>query len=409
MRLRALALVSLAGCIDFAQDVKTCIELGRCAPPVAECPGAPFPPPPTKCGSDRDLYLAADGDDGNDASLSSPRRTLVGFPLLAGDRIHLAAGVWDGGFGFQGDGLADCPITIEGAPGNASVVRVTSPPLRVSGSHWRVSSFRVVGSTGATNVNNGIEVRDGNGGRVSGVSVVRVDFHALELVQSVLYFERCDGCSVLGSSFDTEPGVPFGYAVQVWATPGFVFRGNRVKGGTVETAIIAQSSSTGVVVEGNEFEGGNPVDFRDPGGRFTRNVVRDVNGGVMVVGAELVSHNTFLRLGTGSAARGGAFVNNVVSLAGLGYDGAAHGDGGFNLFNAVAAAYSSGNVGRGDLTALPALGADLVPMSGSPLVDAADPSSPVPPGGGLRADIGARELGATRSANGTYCFSADGG
>ena len=150
MKRRALALLSLAGCFDFPADVKTCVELGRCAPPtVAECMGARFPPAPTQCGNDRDLYLAADGDDDNDAGRNSPRRTLANFPLLSGDRIHLAAGVWDGGFTFEGDGRDDCPITIDGAPGNGSTFRVTSPPLRVSGSHWRLSGFKVVGSLAA--------------------------------------------------------------------------------------------------------------------------------------------------------------------------------------------------------------------------------------------------------------------
>lgn len=44
-----------------------------------------------------------------------------------------------------------------------------------------------------------------------------------------------------------------------------------------------------------------------------------------------------------------------------------------------------------------------VPASSSAVVDAADPHSPIPSGGGARADVGAVGLGAPRLPDGTYC------
>jgi hypothetical protein len=73
----------------------------------------------------------------------------------------------------------------------------------------------------------------------------------------------------------------------------------------------------------------------------------------------------------------------------------------YNLYDAVT---DTGTLGATDATGTASLGADGVPLAGSPAIDAADPALPVPPGGGSRADIGAFERGAQLNGEGEYCL-----
>jgi len=196
-------------------------------------------------------------------------------------------------------------------------------------------------------------------------------------------------------------------ALQVWASEDVLVLGNRVVGELVTAAFLTRSNTVNASVVGNTFSGCAAATFDAPGGTFARNLVSDVSGGTMVIGAERVVHNTFLRLGNGVATRGArVFSGNIVSIAGTARE--ATQGGGFNLFNTVSPSEDGGAFST-DLIALPKLDPSGLPLADSPAIDAADPSDAVPPGGGARADIGAFERGSERLPDGRYCLPPDAG
>lgn len=424
------ALLLWCGCYDFAADLRTCQRLGRCSTPctmneqcgageacvsgVCERPAvmtcaATMLPGPTACGAARDLYLSPAGADSQPGTEALPRRTLAGLALSAGDRIHVGPGVYGSAdFELTTDGRADCPITLEGAPDGGTVVLTSaSSPMTLDASHWRISrlTFRArgFGSAGSAFTSSRRQLRDNVIFHVSAV--------AEDAVHHLAVLEFCEDCSIVASTFGAADGGEVSRTAFVAYSPRFVFRGNRVEGPTVQPAVTVGSSSAGALVEANTFVGARPARFESPDGAFVRNVVRDgptfSNTAVLVQGAARVESNTFVNVGAALVSDDGEFRNNLVSLAGAGGP-EFRAAGGYNLFNTVRPT-RDGGAGASDVVALPQLDAQLQPLEGSPAIDAADPSSPVPLGGGVRADIGALERGATRGADGRLCFPDAGG
>ncbi len=400
--------LALAGCFDFSRDYAACVASGKCSDGVvpAECSGSPFPPP-TACANNRDLYVSPSGDDGAPGTQDRPRKTLGGVVLSAGDRIHFLPGVYDGGLTLNGDGVSDCPITADGDPGMTSVFHTEyETPLAVRGSHWRVSNL-VVEGRGYGGGTSGVYV--GSAPAVSDVTLQQMQFRIVDSIQAIALFEFCTGCSLVASQVVSDGGYASS-SVQVWSSPNFVFQGNVVQGQSFSGAVTFHSSPNALVAL-NDFEliSAGAVKFEN-GGQFVRNVVRNANGVTAVSGADSVVSNTFTNFTNSVAADTGDFRDNIVEGAdsteantstGL---GASDGGGAYNFFYRVKP-YASGGAGATDVvgTARVTYDADFVPRADSPVIDAADPALPVPAGGGTRADIGARERGASRRADGRYC------
>lgn len=420
--MRWLGLVLVAACTDFEADLRTCAALGRCRVPcerssdcgeglscregTCEAPTtvcvATTLPGPTRCGSDRDLFIAPTGLDSNPGTREAPRRTFDGLALLPGDRLHALPGVYVGALLLSGQGRSDCPITFDGtADGGTRFETTTRTNLVVSGSFWRLSGF-TVRAREFGNLPSGLGTSANAGQRE--VLVLDVDFEWEGRVQQVAAFDFCEDCGVVASRFTAKDSGDASNLVFVSYAPRFLFRGNTARGLVIRDAVLSETNSPAMVVEGNVFEGMSAARF-GAGGAFRRNVVRDDPQAdattVLVAGADRVESNTFVNLGRATVADRGVFSNNLVSLAGVGSAGPI---GSYNLFNAVRP-YADAGVSATDVVALPRLDPELVPLADSPALDAADPQLPVPAGGGARADIGALERGASRGVDGRYCVT----
>jgi hypothetical protein len=338
------------------------------------------------------VYLAADGgsDAADGLSATTARATLTGFALRAGDRVHLAAGRYGSGLSGSVEGSASCPIRLMGAAGHASVLTM---PV-VLRAHWRLEGVAVEVSGGTEAV----------GAPASGAPGIRVEGCRFSGQGVAVYFYYVEDGVISGSRFE-DADVSLGTA-----SARFTLRNNDFIGSGV--AVSARE----VLFEGNRFTGRVPtqlVAIGDPSGtaRFRRNVFHDLvaRSGITIYaitnGPAVVEHNTFLRLGSDSYALSrGVFRNNIVFQSAFALEDAPL-DAGFNLYEGVQRVYGGGAQPTAtDLTGPPDLDEQFVPLAGSRAIDAADPQTAVPPGGGPRADIGARERGATLRPDGRYCL-----
>lgn len=395
---------ALLGCFDFTHDYAVCLASGKCAEvAVASCgTGAAAP---TACANDRDLYLSPTGHDDAAGTKEAPRKTLTGLVVGAGDRIHFLAGTYDGGFSLSGDGVSDCPITVEGDPTMSSIFQTEyTASLTVRGSHWRVSNLVIEGRVYGGG-SSGIEVNNGND-----VTLQHLDLRLVDNLQALVLVESCTACSLRESQLRVSDGGFASSSVQVWSSPNFVFEGNSVQGNSFSSSLLFHDSPNARVAF-NDFDlaAGAAVTFEN-GGQFERNVVRNAKGLTAVTGADSVVSNTFTNFTHAVAASSGDFRDNIVEGAetaeadsvGL---ASADGGGAYNFFYRVRP-YASRPAGPDDVVGKTRLSydEDFVPAAGSPVIDAADPTLPVPLGGGLRADIGARERGAVRLGRGPYCW-----
>lgn len=363
--------------------------------------GCPSPPPAPATCTGTDLYLSPDGHDEEDGTdPARPRRSLAGLSLNAGDRVHLAASRYPDPLGVP-LGLAgspSCPITISGTGGTTELESLL---LLDTINHLKVQDLAVSG---------GVHVRNGQSG---GVSIARVEFRSTDSsarAPAHIQIDSCAGCLIEACEFwNTRTAVLISER-----TSGLTFRLNRVSGGDPDRlAAISIKGDASALVEHNELSGDWRVCVSVDGGKLERNVFFDLStpGAVGVQGdGAAVTSNSFLRFGASGAAAAGAavFRNNLVHGVAIGLAVATAYDAGFNLFDGVIEPYPQGSsLIASDIEGPAKLEPDFTPDASSPAVDAADPALPVPLGGGARADIGARERGAWRQKDGSYCTAAD--
>ena len=347
----------------------------------------------------RDLYLAANGSQSNDGlSPTTPWQSLANHQLQQGDRVHLAAGDYlQVAITTMVDGLRTCPIEISGPSLMLDAgVAVLHTTASIGGDGWWLHDLQFQMSGDISSV---------KGAFSTDVRLERLRFRTVYPSPSFtrdvdlnamnnLVMSSCDFGSTGGEVFISSD------------TDGAVLRGNRfvaVRGGRV------QLHGTNNLITQNEFSGAwyEPVVQNNGGGSLTveRNVFHDIGGpDTVVFGATLVRSNTFLNIDGAVASNAGVFRDNIVShLQGGSNVTSGAADAGYNLFDAVPTPYQSSSMGVSDLFVVPQLSPDFIPNPQSAALDAAEPSLAVPPGGGTRADIGARERGATRTADHRYC------
>jgi hypothetical protein len=408
----AFTFVGLCACLPYPVSVTgkecdsshPCPEGLPCNPYSLTCTtvqGCPYDPPSNSNCQGSDIYISPTGSDNCVGDTTAcPRKTLPN-PIGPGDRVHLLGGTYDGGLSLSGLGTADCPISLDGTNGAA----VLQGELDMWGSHWRINNLTMQ-STGRY-----YEV-------LTEEPLEDIVFQGLTFrgtcVGSHLALNSCDNCAVVACTFPSI-ATP---AVSVEASslnPQLL--GNVVSLAGAPFAIEVDADNA--LVEGNDFSGspsgGIVLSFHTSiGGLASRNVFHDLHfagGGVGIetYGTTTVQSNTFIRMsGARSAAdRVATFQDNIVSGPTYG-ETPVRSDGGYNLFDTGVVPYQNAKALPTDVVGPPLLQTDFVPMADSPAIGAADPSLPVPPGGGSRADIGAFQHGSTRLPDGEYCMPPGG-
>ncbi|MBL8951167.1 MAG: right-handed parallel beta-helix repeat-containing protein [Myxococcaceae bacterium] len=382
---RALPLVLLAACLDSRVDYvgKRCSSERPC-PGDLECSAATQTCQlPSTCEPTQPMLCAF-----TDVALA-PGMTPP--DLQPGTRLVLQNADY-GALRLTGSGTAGCPVVLAGP------ARFTDT-LTIDGSHWRVSdlTFEVPSKLYA------LTTAPGAGDlvfqRLTFSKTATSRSGGTEYPFDVYLDSNCSNVTITESQFTgTRAPAIFGDST----CSNVTVRGNRFVTGR-DGPTVQLEGQTGIV-EGNDLSGTMTfaaVEFVNGGsGVVRRNWFHDLTAGglVAVRGAREVVSNTFTNVET--AASCGTFRNNVVQRATNGVTcGSAQRA--FNLYDDVA---SPGALEGSEVQGAAQLGADGVPGSGSPAVDAADPQLPVPSGGGARADIGAFERGATRLPDGSYCF-----
>lgn len=391
---------------------------GVCCPCTASCTPEESCPSSlagkvVRCGIDRDLYLSPNGSTSSSCeSPDQPCASLSGITLQPGHRVHLHAGTYATPLVLGSDGAASCPISLLGE-GDETVL---TTQVTVRGAYWVLSDFRVEAPQAPV----GILVVSG----ADNVSIERVSFRntgaevSAASAEGHVRFSDCRVCSVLSSTFETTYGPPVEALFASSGSSPVIFRGNRVR--LLRAEVAVQVNDAGALVEGNEFSGSYSRAVLAFGGAgenkatVRRNVFRDIFAEestlTIVDSAKIVESNTFIDA-TGDvlaaeldADAGPAFANNILARIARGTNVPAPTEGRFNLFDEVASPYANGEIGPMDVTGGASLDPDtLTPSTASKALDAADPALQIPPGGGDRADIGAKERGAIPMPDGLYC------
>lgn len=357
-------------------------------------------------------YLAPSGSDSNDGRGPATPRLTIPATATRGDTVRLLGGTWAQApplsLGMSGN--AACPFVVEGEADGGTVIEDT---LAVEGAYL-VFRHLVFSPHDASSVD--------ALGTANHVTFQWCTFRsrapsANSFPTDLFFNDACDDCVVRECSFESPDGVrPI-----VAGGARVAFRGNRVR---VAQGAGPHFSGASPVVEGNDFTGEwNETPYLDFGGstgaRLSRNVFHDLSAffpdKLLIGGPVRVSHNTFSSVVGNdnvplvAVAR---FDNNLVTNSPWVVQGGAPDAGDWNLFDpSVARPYSDfdgGALPGSDRIAPVAIDARDVPLAGSAAIDAADPADAVPPGGGSRADVGARERGASPLPDGRYCLT-DGG
>lgn len=356
-------------------------------------------------------YLSPTGDDAFDGRSPGQARLTIPAAARRGDTVHLLGGVYPRApaLAVGMSGSAACPFVVEGEPDGGSVLQDT---LELGGSYvvFRDLVFSPLDT-------NGVEVTS----FASHITFQRCTFRSRPPTQGypveLNLHNGCDDCVVRESSFESPDGV----APINAGGPRFAFRGNRVRSGAAAGPAFYGAAP---VVEGNDFSGiwlETPhLDFTgSTDARLSRNVFHDLvavfSDKRLIGGPVRVSHNTFSNIAGNAVplvAGVSRFDNNLVTIAEWVVGGPGPDAGDWNVFDPSVrrpyADWDGGALKGSDRIAQVNLDPDGVPLAGSAAIDSADPSHAVPPGGGLRADVGARERGATRLPDGRYCLT-DGG
>ncbi len=379
----------------------------------AEDAGCPLEVDPAATLCPRDVYyLDPNGNDSADGRTpGTARKTITTAQgLNAGDEIRLAAGTWAAPPVFpQLPGVRDCPILISGAPDGGTIFTGQFNPR---------TSYTVI-----RDVTFAVQNRD----------AVNLDANVLRLVFDRCRFaspsptmtvfptelvlgrgNTCTSCLVRNCTFESGNGLGLADV----DGPGFEFRGNRVRFVRGDGMVIDGNDAR---IEGNDFSGAfnrdNHLRFGTSAALVAFNVFHDIaivfpDKPLLSGAAVRVSRNTFARISNNqvSLMSPQRFDDNLVTETNnvLALGAPASGD--FNVFDpTVLRPYLDGGVqGTDRIAPVDFDPGTFVPRSGSAAIDSADPTLPVPPGGGSRADVGALERGASMLSDGRYCL-ADGG
>lgn len=367
------------------------------------CPSDRDPLASACAGSD--WYLAQNGSDMNDGrSSATPRRTLVPANVSGGDRIHLL-GRWTTDPALSRlSGTASCPVIITGEADGGTVLTAKND-LGGTNVVWTKLTIAPAGDEDAFELS--------SAGRF-------ITFHDLTFTGGPVtmgqypYFvrleptARCDDCTVRNCTFLTGE-----QRLVTVDGSNFSFLGNTV---VLREGPNLESSGANSRIEGNDFTGRfNDFVLQIDRGTVAFNVFHHIEvifpDKVMLTATNArVTRNTFTQIEDDnpgaplvSAMR---FDNNLISAANRVVDGAPPPGGDWNVFSTdVPLPYfaSDGGVFGTDRRASVDFEAGFVPLAGSTAIDGADPTLPVPFGGGLRADVGAVERGAQRISTGAYC------
>ncbi|MFT3710864.1 MAG: hypothetical protein QM817_24835 [Archangium sp.] len=430
MRFRSLALVfaTLAGCtVSVPLEGKRCAateprclpgyqcvndfcvtDAGNEAPQDAGCAFDVDPLASACMGSD--WYLAQSGDDARDGrSAANARRTLAPAMINGGDRIHLL-GRWTTGPALSNlSGSASCPLIISGDADAGTVIANT---IDVGGSYvvWTKLVFTPQPMQDSIHLAGNARFLTFHDDTFTGPSVPTGSYpYFIDFASG----SRCDDCTVRNSSFDASE-----HRLADIDGTNFSFVANRV---VLREGPNLQLHDDGARVEGNDFSGAfNDFALQlDGTGVVAFNVFHNVSvtfpdKRMLTAPRARVTRNTFTQISTDNdieLVQAQRFDDNLISNANNVVAGAPPPAGDWNIFAPdVARPYvaSDGGVFGTDRRASVDFEAGFTPLGSNLAIDGADPSLPVPPGGGLLADVGAVERGATRTSRGSYC-AADGG
>jgi len=389
-------------------------------------------------------HVGPRGDDTASGGAASPFRTLsrAVSALSPGDTLLVHGGTYDENIRLVASGpsapagAAVSPIVVMNAPGEAPVLRAVPTGSRVA--------LQIGSDPGA-----GAWVFDGLtfGGAVTQTGILLSG--ARNIVIRNCRWEGTLGAGATGVRVEQDSrdvritGCQFDQAlrqqVEIVGSSQVELRGNEFSGFGEGRAVLARGGSTAVTIAGNIFRDATPaqaaVDLAGgtTGTRLSRNVFARLAGGggsaaVRVYrGGGVSMENNIFHAVQGTAiqineqAPFGVYRNNIVSSCGQGlrFQGGASSVTGsvvdFNLFSGNGSDLDWGGASQALLDHAPSgnclggSGASCDPLfrdpgagnfhlrAGSPALDAADPFTPVPEGGGTRADIGRHEAGATET------------
>jgi hypothetical protein len=356
----------------------------------------------------RDFYVAPDGmDTASGTSPQDPTATLAPYSILPGDRFHLAPGEYSENVvsGQQVGGAPGCPIQLFGpdAGVDGGGMAIFLKPTSFSGDWWWLHDVRFQVTVGQPALEFG-----GSDMRLERL-VMRNQYPDNTFPRDFTPAFNCDQATII----DCDVNSVNSQVMEANSTTNLQIIGNHI----VANAAAQLEIGSGTFIEGNDFTGawGSPLVAGTAGQGLVvvRNVFHDLVGIdgdsiVLVDGADDIRSNTFLNVAQGTVATTGTFRDNLVWNVGNGTQLSADAaDAGYNLFENVTQPYASG-AGIGDQSGPGDLDPNDVPLPGSAAYGTADPALPVPPGGGTRADIGARQHGATLLPDGRYCMDGGG-
>ena len=415
----------------------------------------PVSPVPTKVVG-KTYYVAPTGNDANAGTLAAPFKTINkgARVLLKGDTLLVRGGVYNenvyiyanGGFA---SGEPNNPITVKAYPGETPVVRALSsgtktaftvegPSARIT--DWVIDGITVGGSSAAI------------GYLVSGVQSVTVKNCRFEntlpaAAQGMIVAYSSDDVRVTGCKFDQ----PVFDQLEVGAARNLEIRGNEFTEFNNRHCIHAHGgSANNMLIADNYFHDGDPYEatvflyLGTQGSRVVNNVfanIRKVNPNnssdvglayalLTVRGGEVTAENNvfynvediailmfefaefgnyrnniFMKCGQAIRFRGGILPGSATTGAIVDYN-IFYQNGGDNVVPSgelpLLAHPPVGNCFGGLPPSDPACDPKFVNvttkdfhvLAGSPAINAGDPLSPVPEGGGARVDIGRFETGA---------------
>ncbi len=356
-----------------------------------------------------DWFIAPGGSPTADGTSAATARDWVdGLSLAPGDTIHALAGVYTVDETLKSSGTGGCPLVLLGDADGGTVWH-GELSLDFETVHIVVKDINFVGGGAKPSLS----------AQSSNVVIDHCSFRPDPSASGTdldFYLGFCADCTVERCTFVTVPGrVPL--KTLNGGSDRTLFRGN-----TVQVSNDAQVFMGGLnsVIEGNDFTGTcNSALASSSGSVVTHNVFHglvcdDTQQGGLLTGAGEVSHNTFANIAIGQPIVSSTLNvhDNIFTQVDDATD-ATIAEGGYNLFDpSVGRPYRDsvdGGVGPTDLVAPVAFDpSTFTPVAGSAAIDHASPSSPVPLGGGARADIGAVERGAPVTDDGRLC-TPDGG